>query len=414
MRILYVVDGRSPIALNWVRYFCDGEHEVHLVSTFPCEPELKPTLASFHVIPVAFGDVGDMGGGDRGGGMRDLIRRVIPVGVRTGLRQWLGPLTLPRAARALRDLLDQIQPDLVHAMRIPYEGMLAALAMEGHGEGGHKGPPQGGYIGPPLLVSVWGNDFTLHASATPAMARLTRLALREADALHTDCQRDLNLAYCWGYPEGKPAVVLPGGGGVQLDVFYPPDSLAKDSEPSQGLPTVINPRGFRSYVCNEAFFHAIRLVLGELPRVRFICPAMAGEAQAERWIEALGIGEAVELLPQQTRQQMAELFRRSQVAVSPSTHDGTPNTLLEAMACGCTPVAGDIESLREWITPGENGLLVDPRDPVALAEAILRTLGDADLHRRARESNTRLVAERAEYGRVMGEAEEFYFRLRAG
>ncbi len=48
--------------------------------------------------------------------------------LRTALRQWLGPLTLPGAARQLRLLIDQVQPDLVHAMRIPYEGMLAALA----------------------------------------------------------------------------------------------------------------------------------------------------------------------------------------------------------------------------------------------------------------------------------------------
>jgi glycosyltransferase involved in cell wall biosynthesis len=174
---------------------------------------------------------------------------------------------------------------------------------------------------------------------------------------------------------------------------------------------VINPRGFRAYVCNEAFFQAIPLVLKELPTARFICPAMAGEAQAQRWIEALGIGEAVELLPQQTRLQMAGLFRRSQVAVSPSTHDGTPNTLLEAMACGCTPVVGDIESLREWIISGENGLLVDPRDPVALAEAMLHVLRDPALRQRAREHNTRLVSEKAEYRWVMREAEEFYLRL---
>lgn len=54
---------------------------------------------------------------------------------------------------------------------------------------------------------------------------------------------------------------------------------------------------------------------------------------------------------------MAELFRLSSVAVSPSLHDGTPNTLLEAMDCGCIIVTGDIESVREWINDGENGSL---------------------------------------------------------
>ena len=34
-------------------------------------------------------------------------------------------------------------------------------------------------------------------------------------------------------------------------------------------------------------------------------------------------------------------------------HDGTPNTLLEGMACGCLPVAGDLDSIREWLKPGQ-------------------------------------------------------------
>jgi glycosyltransferase involved in cell wall biosynthesis len=413
MRILYIVDGRSPIALNWIRYFCEKEHEVHLVSTHPCRPDLH--LASLHVIPAAFANsTGEQGIQDNLKGLAGFARRLLPVGIRTGLRQWLGPLTLPAAARQLSDLIDQIQPDLIHAMRIPYEGMLAALATGADvraASGGYTGPGSGARVGLPLLISVWGNDFTLHARATPRMASLTRMALRHASALHADCQRDIRLAREWGFSPDKPVVELPGGGGVQLDIFYPTDDLAKVHEPSQGHRFVINPRGFRAYVHNDAFFQAIPLVLEKLPDVCFICPAMANELVAERWIEKLAISQAVELLPVQTRPQIAELFRRSMVAVSPTTHDGTPNTLLEAMACGCFPVAGDIESLQEWITPGVNGLLVDPRNPRLLADAILQALSDPDLHLKAMRINTRLVAERAEYRRVMGEAEGFYRRL---
>jgi glycosyltransferase involved in cell wall biosynthesis len=108
---------------------------------------------------------------------------------------------------------------------------------------------------------------------------------------------------------------------------------------------------------------------------------------------------------------MAELFRRAQVAVSPSTHDGTPNTLLEAMACGCFPVAGDIESLREWITPGENGFLVDPGDAAALSTAILQVYAQPELFDRAGKINQELISKRAEYNAGMHQAEEFYTRL---
>lgn len=391
MKLLFVVDGRSPIALNWIRYFVERGHAVHLASTYPCNPDLA--LASSTVITVALSEAAGLPGATSAGAeSRGWLRRLVPVGWRTALRQRLGPLTLPGAAQKLRQLVEHLQPDLVHAMRIPFEGMLAARALEGSAY--------------PLLVSVWGNDFTLHAIATPWLGREARRALARADALHVDCRRDVRLAHDWGYPKDRPAAVLPGAGGVQPELFYPPEN------PAQRRALVINPRGLRAYVRNDTFFRAIPMVLASHPDVRFICPAMAGEAQPLHWLAELGIEAQVELLPMQTRPQMAELFRRALVAVSPSTHDGTPNTLLEAMACGCFPVAGDIESLREWIEPGANGLLVDPGDPQALAGAILQALDHPALRQRAAAYNARLIAEKAEYGSVMRQAEGFYSEIK--
>jgi glycosyltransferase involved in cell wall biosynthesis len=175
-----------------------------------------------------------------------------------------------------------------------------------------------------------------------------------------------------------------------------------------GAPVVFNPRGFRGYVRNDVFFQAIPGVLTEYPDAIFVCTAMEGNPTAEKWVRRLAIQERVRLLPSAPRERMAELFRLARVAVSPSLHDGTPNTLLEAMACGCFPVAGDIESVREWITDGDNGLLCDPTSPESLARAIVRALGDEQVRNSAREQNLRLIAERAEYSKVMQQAEKFY------
>jgi glycosyltransferase involved in cell wall biosynthesis len=176
-------------------------------------------------------------------------------------------------------------------------------------------------------------------------------------------------------------------------------------------PVVINPRGLRAYVRNDTFFKAIPLVLTQVPEARFVCPTMAGQAEAERWVSELGLSAAITLLPLQSPAEMAALYRGARVAVSPSEHDGTPNTLLEAMACGCLPVAGDIESLREWITHGENGLLVDPGDPSALAESIIHGLTDDVLQAKARAANDQIVKQRADHARVMPQAREFCLGL---
>src|SRR5512143_2488649 len=175
MRLLFVADGRSPIAQNWMRYFCERDDEVHLASTFACSPDLR--LASLEIIPVAFSGSASKGQATTG---RPAGRGL---GLRAAIRHWLGPLTIRGAAARLRGLTRRIQPDLVHAMRIPFEGMLAAEA----------------YTGCPLLVSVWGNDFTLHAASNSLMAHYTTWTMQVADALHADCQRDIRLSKQWGF-----------------------------------------------------------------------------------------------------------------------------------------------------------------------------------------------------------------------
>ena len=383
MRLLYIADGRSPTARNWISYFVQQDHQVHLVSTAPC-PD-NPGLASLHVLPVAFSQVGIQGSDLKI--QKDTLRRITPLWARTFIRQWFGPLTLGKAARQLSGLIDEINPDLIHAMRIPYEGMLAVLAK----------PKQ------PLIVSVWGNDFTLHARSNPVLGRYTRRTVKRITALHTDCQRDFTLAQRWGFPEERLSVVLPGSGGVRKEVFFPPEG-----EPLLPPPVIINPRGFRAYIRNDTFFKAIPLVLKQYPDAKFLCPTMATHPEAHRYVDQLGIADAVELGPMMPQTELAEQLRRAHIIVSPSTHDGTPNSLLEAIACGCFPIAGNIESIREWIRDGENGLLVDPGEPGVLAMAIITAITDHQLRKQARETNFRLINEFAAYNKVMPQASHFY------
>ena len=376
MRLLFVADGRSPIARNWIRYFAERGDEVYLASTFACDVDFP--LKRLDIVPVAFSALKKNSDPSRPVSSKAL-------GLRTRLREWFGPLTIFRASRKLRALIEEINPDLIHAMRIPYEGMMAADA----------------YIGAPLIVSVWGNDFTLHALSTPMMRHYTDWTLKVTDALHADCNRDIRLAHKWGLKVGKPTLVVPGSGGIRTDMFYPPELPTTE-------PIVVNPRGFRSYVCNEAFFKSIPLVLAERAEARFICSSMAGESQAIQWMKELGIEHAVRLNPPVPYTEMAKIFRAAQVVVSPSMHDGTPNSLIEGMACGCFPIAGDLESIREWIIDGQNGLLVDPTDPQSIAKGVLLSLERKDMRRVAAGLNTKIISARAEYTQCMKRVEKFY------
>ena len=380
MKILFVADGRSPISKNWIRYFAERGDDVYLASTFACEVDFP--LKRLEFTPVAFSAVKKQTSPPGSGSSRGLS-------LRTLIRQWAGPLTIARSARKLRAFIQEVQPDIVHALRVPYEGMLTASALEGL------------VSRPPFLASVWGNDFTLHAPSTPLMGYYTRKTMNAVLALHADCERDLRLAQTWGLGVDTPTLVTPGNGGIRSDVFYPPEKPVTN-------PVIINPRGFRSYVKNEAFFKSIPLVLAQHSDARFICSSMQGEAQALQWMKDLKIEHAVQLNPPLSHVQMGEVFRGAQIVVSPSVHDGTPNSLLEGMACGCFPIAGDLESIREWITPGQNGLLVDPNNPRSIADAVLTTLENENLRHEAAGLNAKIISTRAEYQKNMEKAGKFY------
>jgi len=406
VKLLFIADGRSPIAQNWIRYFIANGSEVHLISTFDCAR--LSGLETLHVVPVAFSGLGRKRRkrtGGRDNGRKSALTSSKTIGLRTFIRHWLGPATVNRAAKHVRALISELKPDLVHAMRIPFEGAIAAAS----------------HPAAPLLVSIWGNDFTLHAPASPMMGSLTKRTVARANALHTDNRRDLNLARKWGFAGERPQMVLPTNGGVRRDIFYQggpeqsehPALTQVIEKLPRDVPVVVNPRGFRAYVRNDTFFESIPKLLDRVPSAVFLCPSMAGQRKAEEWIERLQIGDAVHLLPTLTPSDLAVVFRRAQVSVSPSEHDGTPNTLLEAMACGTYPVAGDLQSIREWIEDGKNGTLVNPASAHQLAEATAQALENAELRERAAAENIRIVETRADYQQGMQRAQSFYEELLA-
>jgi glycosyltransferase involved in cell wall biosynthesis len=78
---------------------------------------------------------------------------------------------------------------------------------------------------------------------------------------------------------------------------------------------------------------------------------------------------------------MVGLFRRARIACLPSHREGVPKALIEAASCALPIVSTDAPGCREIVHHEVNGLLVPPRDPAALADALQRLLADADLCR---------------------------------
>jgi glycosyltransferase involved in cell wall biosynthesis len=127
------------------------------------------------------------------------------------------------------------------------------------------------------------------------------------------------------------------------------------------------------------FLSSARIVLDALPSARFL---IVGDGPLRQELEAtaaqLGLADSVLFAGHQMR--VAPFIGSFDVAVlSSCDYEGCSNYLLEAMGLGRPVVATDIGGNRELVHQGETGLLVPPRDPGALASAVLTLLGDRAL-----------------------------------
>jgi glycosyltransferase involved in cell wall biosynthesis len=92
----------------------------------------------------------------------------------------------------------------------------------------------------------------------------------------------------------------------------------------------------------------------------------------------------------------------------PSLNEALSNVLLESMAAGAAVVATDVGGTAEALTDGENGLLVPPAKPDAMAAAISRLLDDPELARRLGQAARGTIARRFSLERMVTATEHLY------
>jgi glycosyltransferase involved in cell wall biosynthesis len=105
-------------------------------------------------------------------------------------------------------------------------------------------------------------------------------------------------------------------------------------------------------------------------------------SELEKQVESLGLAARCHLPGAYiNRQQKLAFFMSLDVLVHPSLAEGTPNSIIEAMSFGLPVIASAVGGVPEVVSE-ETGILVPPGDEVALAEAMHRLGGDAELRAR--------------------------------
>jgi len=302
--------------------------------------------------------------------------RLVPLAWRRGSH---APLAELRAVLEIRRLYARERPDLVHHVALKpviYGSIAAALA------------------GVPHVVNALTGLGALFIGSSPrtrVLGRLARLALkpllnRAGSRVIVQNADDRRLLEDRGLLR-HDRVALIRGSGVDTRRFAP------TPEPAGPPVAVLAARMLRDKGVGE-FVAAARVLKQRGVAVRMQLagptdpdnPAAIGEATLRSW-QAEGIVEWLGPVAD-----MPGLWAKSHIAVLPSYREGLPKALLEAAACGRPLIATDVPGCREIVRQDETGLLVPAKDAPALADAIARLAGDAELRRRLG-ARARAVAE---------------------
>ncbi len=221
-------------------------------------------------------------------------------------------------------------------------------------------------LGIPCVVKLHGSDINLVAKR-PGPRRLTAWALPQATRVVAVSRALADEAALLGVARDKVAIVM---NGVDANLFHPRDRHAARRE--LGLPA--GPLAL--YVGNLKAEKGVLDLAAAWSQVSQGTLVIVGGGPAKQPLAAAvaPYGERVRLVGPQPLASIPAWMAACDVLTLPSHAEGTPNVVLEALACGRRVVATTVGGIPELITSPALGELVPAQQPAALGAALARAL----------------------------------------
>jgi glycosyltransferase involved in cell wall biosynthesis len=134
-------------------------------------------------------------------------------------------------------------------------------------------------------------------------------------------------------------------------------------------------------------------------------------SEVARTVRARGLGGVVALPGRVEGDALRELYSQAEVFCIASVSEGMSGSVMEAMASGVPVVGSDVSGIRELVEHGRTGVLVEPRSPAALADAMARLLENAGHAARLGAAGREKVVGEFGLERMVAEKERLYRTL---
>jgi polysaccharide biosynthesis protein PelF len=356
-----------------VEDFCSVLHELFLAAR---DGQLRPGMSSPDAIELMLVHMREHAGGSSLGrgavGHAEIPTVADAVGALVLIEHFLRPLEQT-----------PVRADLCHAVS---NGLAALPALAAKWTSGTPFllTEHGLYLRERLLAHRPG---TMNPHVRSLVLRFFK-RLVEASYLMADCIAPVS-HYCqmWELKSGaEHSLIRPVHNGIDPDTFaYDP------GEPDE--PTLVFVGRIDPLKDIETLLRAFAMIRAVVPgaRLRMFGPreSVAYGQRCDSLVAELGLGASATFEGHTATP--AAAYRAGQVVLLTSISEGFPFAVLEAMACGRPVVATDVGGVAEAVA--QAGLLVPPRDPVAVAQATISLLGDPGLrHSLGRQARDRVIS----------------------
>jgi glycosyltransferase involved in cell wall biosynthesis len=201
--------------------------------------------------------------------------------------------------------------------------------------------------------------------------------------------------------------------GLELEPFLEAESvrgsLRKELGVGDDVPLIGISARFVPIKAHEDFLQAAAFALKKLPNALFL---MIGDgerrAELEQVAADLGITSSVKFLG--FRRDVREVYADLDVVALSSLNEGSPVVLIEASAAGRPVVSTRVGGVPEVVLDGETGLVTPPRDPQALADAMVKLVQDKPLAARLGAAGRQHVYPRYAWSRLVEDIRQLYLR----
>ncbi len=229
----------------------------------------------------------------------------------------------------------------------------------------------------PVVVTLWGSDKLI--AQIPILSNLIFLILKKADAIICEDNNLKSLLVSRGF---NPEKIFLISNGIDLKLFQPRDSaetkknLGLDSEQNIILSTGSLNKTKNHSLLIDAF---AELTASNESWHLYIIGEGEERLNLEKQIIESEISKKVKLLGIKNHNSLSQWLNAADIFVLPSQNEGTPNALLEAMACGLPVIASKVGGVPELIQNNIEGLLFDRNSKEELVEKLNRLIQDKEL-----------------------------------